>query len=76
MGKTYVYIFDSTAPHVHGDNAITPFSVYNEAMSYAKFMSNNWTTNPAYVIIWNMDGGSGYWRSGAFTSQENTNYPS
>jgi len=77
MADTYIYVRDdsgtTTAPE--GDSFIGPFQVYNEAMSYARYLSTNWMQAASYVNIWNHDGGSGYWKAGSWTAQENTNYP-
>jgi len=78
MGKTYVYVLDlntgATGPV--GDQSIAPFSVYNEAMSYAEFLSYLYMDGSTRIVVWNHSGGSGYFQNGNWTDVENRNYPS
>jgi len=79
MGKTYLWIRDgdSSSPEPSGDSGPIEFSVYNDAMSYAKFLSvRNVVSGSTLLSIWNYDGGSGYWINGSWTALENSNYPS
>ena len=78
MGKTIIYVRDGdeSAQTPHTDN-IWEFAVYNEAMSFAKWLDYHYISGSnGDVFVWNYDGGSGYWRNSNFTSIENSNYPS
>jgi len=53
------------------------FSNYDEAMSFAKWRSNNLAigTGTDGIHVWNYNGGSGVWVSAVFTPYPNTNWP-
>ena len=73
-GITYVYVRDgsTTTPEPNGDTAIQ-FANYNEAMSWAKWISGYVGTG--VLFIWNYNGGSGYWINNSFTAVANNNWP-
>jgi hypothetical protein len=75
MAKTYLWIQDSTAASPDKDTTPISFDVYNDCMSYAKWISTREMLQDVLVFVWNIDGGSGEWNDGSFTSIENTNYP-
>ena len=62
MGKTYLYIQDidptSSAPT---SDTVVSFSIYNDAMSYAKWLTIRVFGSNGVVRVWNSTGGSGYW---------------
>ena len=71
---TYVTWIDAsggTAPDV--STVPIAFSNYNDAMSYAKFVSSG--NSNAIGNIWNYNGGSGNWFNGVFTARSNSNWP-
>jgi len=79
MSKTILWIRDgdTAAAYPVGDSGPMEFAVYNDAMSYARWMSvQTLVSTNTLIAIWNYNGGSGYWLNGAFTSVENQNYPS
>ena len=51
------------------------FDVYNDAMSYSRWVHQQGIHHDYRVYVWNYSGGSGYWHSNTFTSIENINYP-
>jgi hypothetical protein len=76
-GLTYVFISDNdeavTIPI--GDSGPIQFADYNEAMSYARFLSVRFSGTNGNIWVWNWNGGSGYWRNNAFSARDNANYP-
>jgi len=76
--KTILWIRDgdSGSAYPEGDSAFLEFQVYNDAMSYGKWLSTSWLQTNAAVLIWNYNGGSGRWLAGSFIAAENDNYPS
>ena len=79
MGKTYIWIRDPDAsvPEPTGDSGPIGFNIYNEAMSYAKWLSSQaFVSSQTLISVWNHDGGSGYWLNATFYSLDNDNYPS
>ena len=77
MANTILWILDpdQTTESPTSDSGPFSFPIYNDAMSYAKFL-NYRVSSSLTVWIWNHDGGSGYWRGGTWTARENMNYPS
>ena len=76
-GLTYILINDKDEATAipNKDSGPIQFADYNEAMSYAKFLSSKFAGNSANIWIWNWNGGSGYWRNGIFADRTNDNYP-
>jgi len=74
---TYVMLFDSVNGAGLENASPVPFANYNEAMSYAKWLSvETFTTHPDYIVfVWNYNGGSGKWRNTLFTPLVNSNWP-
>lgn len=73
---TYVWIRDtSVASDSPVGDSVTIFSNYNEAMSWGKWISVSFIGSTGSVEVWNYNGNSGSWRSGAFTPKANTNWP-
>lgn len=77
MGKTRVLVYDMSdiTPGPMVDLYAGEFTVYNEGMSYARWLSQLYMAGSTRVTVWNENGGSGYFSNGNFTAQENYNYP-
>lgn len=77
MNKTLVWIRDSSggAQGPEGDTGPAFFNVYDDAMSWAKFMDHYWIGS-GQIVVWNKNGGSGFWEDSVWTATENKNYPS
>ena len=72
---TYVWIQDADPAVPEKDGTPVPFSNYNEAMSFAKWASQNDIGNNVYCYVWNYNGGSGLWHNAAWQELANSNWP-
>lgn len=73
---TYVCVLDQSAAAAIESFGLTPFSNYDEAMSFAKWLSLSIPVPGAQAVyVWNYNGGSGLWSNGVFTSRANANWP-
>ena len=72
---TYIWIQDAVPGSPEKDTSPIAFSNYNEAMSFAKWVSINERIQSVYVYLWNYNGGSGFWSGGVFNPRPNENWP-
>lgn len=75
--RTFLYIQDKDPSLAYpiGDSPVD-FADYEEAMSYAKWMSILYISSAGgRIIVWNYNGGSGTWTSGVWAPQPNNNWP-
>ena len=73
---TYVTLHDDVAGAPEYGSGTIVFSNYNEAMSYARWASLNYTARTQNVLwVWNYNGISGRWYNGSWTEVPNTNWP-
>lgn len=70
---TYVVLIDKDSVDPQLGNSQIVFNNYDEAMSYTKWVSVLYTN--VFPLVWNYNGGSGYWSNGTWYPRANTNWP-
>ena len=72
---TYVWLSDQADVDPQLGNSLIAFSNYDEAMNFAKWANYYSYSGQNVVYVWNINGGSGRWKAGAFTSLPNQIWP-
>lgn len=73
---TYVTCRDTVPGSPEYGNDSVAFSNYNEAMSFAKWVSVHLSyAGETSVFVWNYNGISGFWYQGSWSEIPNSNWP-